>query len=174
MNISSRIRRALAALAVAVPTVAFAAATASAERPGDLPFAVEIQADAVVDGTFCDGGAPHQVLAGTGRATHMGRITVLGEACAGGNGTAHWIAANGDMITIEFTTVVTGAPDPDDGSVPVAFPAIDVSGTGRFANVVLGDAPLEAIVHFLPDGNAHLDAWVDGTISYDASDRSDR
>jgi hypothetical protein len=48
-----------------------------------------------------------------------------------------------------------------------------VSGTGRFANVVLGSAPLEANVYFLPDGNAYLDAWVNSTISYDASDRSD-
>jgi hypothetical protein len=170
MSTNSRIRRTLWSLSLAASAVALTGATASADAINRLPFDVEIQADAVIDG-FCAPEVPRQVLSGTGHATHMGRIAVTGEACVGGDGVANWIAANGDTITIEFTTVVTGPPNPD-GSIPVAFPALDVSGTGRFANVVLGPAPLQANVYFLPDGNAYLDAWVDTTISYSASDRS--
>jgi hypothetical protein len=171
MSTNSRIRKTLWSLTLAASSVALTATTASADPSDGLPFDVSIRADAVVDG-FCAPEVPHQLLSGTGHATHMGRIAVTGEACVGGDGVANWIAANGDTITIEFTTIVTGPPNPD-GSIPVAFPALDVSGTGRFANVVLGPAPLQANVYFLPDGNAYLDAWVNTTISYDASDRSD-
>lgn len=171
MGTNSRVRRTLWSLALAASAVALTGTSVSADPVDGLPFKVSIQADAVTDG-FCAPEVPRQVLSGTGIASHMGRIAVTGEACVGGDGVANWIAANGDTITIEFTTVVTGPPNLD-GSIPVAFPALDVSGTGRFANVVLGSAPLEANVYFLPDGNAYLDAWVNTTISYDASDRSD-
>ncbi len=172
MSTNSRTHKTLWSLALAASAVALTGNAASADPVDALPFNVSIQADAVNNGS-CGDEVPRQVLSGTGHATHMGRIAVTGEACLGGDGVANWIAPNGDTITIEFTTVVTGAPNPD-GSIPVAFPALDVSGTGRFANVVLGPAPLQANVYFLPDGNAYLDAWVNTTISYDASDRSDR
>ena len=175
MSTTSLISRALAALALMLSAVAFTATTASAEPADGRPFRVTIQADAINDNDpSCGSTGPHQILTGTGHATHMGRLTITGETCAAGNGVANWIAANGDMITIEFTTVVTGPPNPD-GSLPVAFPALSVSGTGRFTNVVLEDTPLQATVFFAPDGSgAHLEAWLDSRISYDASDRSGR
>ncbi len=161
------------AMLISAATMGAGASSAGADpgaSSGDRPFHVSIQADATVVG-LCAPGVPLQELSGSGDATHMGRITVTGQVCAGGDGVALWTAANGDSLVIDFSTVFAGPPNPD-GSIPVYFPANDVSGTGRFADVALGNLPLEALVTFDASGNSHIDAWLDSTISYNASDRS--
>lgn len=82
-------------------------------------------------------GVPLAVITGTGHATHMGRLTITGETC-GLVGVANWIAANGDTISNEFNTLVTGPPN-EDGAIPIAFEAVSVSGTGRFTDVEFAD-----------------------------------
>ncbi len=165
MRTHSLIGRLLAVVALVVAGMAAAAMPAAAAPDQGRPFHVSIQADATVPGA--DGC---QELSGTGLASHMGRIAVTGEACADGTGVATWTAANGDTIVFYFYTVPTGPPNAD-GSIPVEFVCYAIEGTGRFADVAV-DGALQALVYPAADGSLHLDAWLDSTIYYDASNRS--
>lgn len=173
MNMSTRIGRGLAAIALALSAVALTTTAASAEPDNGRPFRISVSSEFLNQEEECAPGVPLATITGTGKATHMGRLTITGESC-GLVGVANWIAANGDTISIEFNTVVTG-PANDDGSIPIAFEALNVTGTGRFTNVVLDETPLVGLAWFFPDGSGgRLEAWNDTRISYDASDRSGR
>ena len=172
MNPSNRIGRGLAAVLLALSAVALTTTAASAEPDNGRPFKIFISSEFLNQPGECAPGVPPATLTGTGHATHMGRLTITGETCGLG-GVANWIAANGDTISIEFNTVVTGPPN-DDGSIPIAFKALDVTGTGRFTNVAFeNDTPLVGLAWFYPDGSGgRLEAGSDTRIFYDASDRS--
>jgi len=161
------------ALALAFSAVALTTTSASAEPDNGRPFKISITSEFVNQAEECAPGVPLAILSGSGKATHMGRVTVTGETC-GLEGVANWIAANGDTISIQFLTVVTGPPN-DDDSIPIAFQALEVWGTGRFTNVVLDETPLVGVAWFFPDGSGgRLEAGNETRISYDASDRSGR
>ena len=163
MRTHSLIGRLLTVGALGVAVLAASAAPAAATPDHGRPFHVSIQAD-VAAGDGCE------ELSGTGLASHMGRIAVTGQACADGTGVAIWTAANSDTITFYFYTVPTGPPNAD-GSLPVEFVCYAIEGTGRFVDVDV-DGALQALVYPAADGSAHLVAWLDSTIYYDASDRS--
>ena len=146
------------------------AATAGADEP--RPFHFSEQADFYVDGE-CSPGVPLQVITGTGIGSHLGRVSIAGEACLGADsGNVAWTAANEDEINIRYRLVLL-APPGQDGSAPIELHALEVTGTGRFENVRLGDEPLSGTIWFFdPLGLAgHLEAEVMSTIIYDASDR---
>lgn len=176
MKIQDRAHRrpALALLvSVLVVLVGLGASAALAESGlRTRPFRVTQEADFVTVGT-CAFGAPLQVIAGTGHATHLGRFESYGETCLSSpTNLITWTAANGDSITIEYTTEV--GPVGPDGSASISFSAVATSGTGRFERVTLGEGdPLAGTVWFAPDGlSGHLEVSLDGTIAYAASDRS--
>ena len=159
------------AIVIGMVGVMGGAATAGADKA--RPFHMSQQSDFYIVGE-CETGAPLQEISGTGHATHLGRVTILGYACTdAGGGEVTWTTANGDEINIVFATVLLAPPGPD-GSAPVEIHALEVTGTGRFVNVQLSDDPLAGTIWFYdPEGlSGHLEAEVDGTITYDASDRS--
>lgn len=123
---------------------------------------------------FCDGGAGYyQEIWGTGQASRLGRFESHGFVCTTAmTNDITWTAANGDEITITYWTEL-GDIGPD-GSAPIAFHAVGTTGTGRFAQVELGcEEPLAGTVWFAPDGSGHMQVSMVGTITYQASDRSD-
>ena len=165
MRTHSLIGRLLTVGALGVAVLAAAATPAAAAPDHGRPFHASLQVD--VAAPAADGC---EELSGTGFASHMGRITESGEACADGTGVSTWTAANGDTITFYFYTVPTGPPNAD-GSLPVEFVCYAIEGTGRFVDVDV-DGALQALVYPAADGSAHLVAWLDSTIYYDASSRS--
>ncbi len=165
MRTRSLIGRLLAIVAVVFAVLGATATTVAAAPDHGRPFHVSIQADAVYNGTFCDSGVPRQVLSGTGNATHMGRITVTGEAC-GETGVATWTAANGDSVTFYFHTEIIGVNE--DGALIALMPADAVVGTGRFVDVAVDGPGLYSLIYPYADG-IHLVSWLDSTIYYDAS-----
>ena len=167
-----RRRCAAVALAVALGVGAAGASTVNAEPgPKERPFHASIESDFVTVGT-CDHGAPLQEITGTGHASHMGRIEIVGDTCLSQpTGFVTWTAANGDQIMMEFETVLGEIGS--DGSASISMPAVVVVGTGKFANVSFGEGgALVGTVWFDQFGGGHIEAIVDGTIIYDASDRS--
>ena len=161
-------------VASVIALIGFGASTALAEpHPQTRPYHVTESADFVTVGT-CDFGAPIYEITGAGTASHLGTFHSYGVSCQSHpTNVITWTAANGDTIVIEYTGEV--GPIGPDGSASIAFQAVSTTGTGRFAEVSFGDAPLAGTVWFSPDGlSGHLEVSLDGTITYDASDRSDR
>lgn len=151
-------------------------ATAPAVAGSDpvRPFHVSLDSDFFVDGE-CEPGVPRQVITGTGLATHLGRFTIDGGVCLAPDpvpGQVTWTAANGDEIAITFVAEV-GAIGPD-GSAPIRLVSLAETGTGRFAHVdLVGGSPEGTVWFFDPLGlSGHIEAEGLGSISYDASDRS--
>lgn len=158
---------------LATGTIAFGSSPASAGANKPRPFRASLESEfSVVD--TCDSGAPLQVITGTGHALHLGRFDILGQACLDGTpGVVTWTAANGDEITIDFLGEI--GPIGPDGSGPISFLTLSVSGTGRFSNVAFGEGGvLAGTVWFFDEFgfSGRLEAGLDGTITYDASDRS--
>jgi hypothetical protein len=170
-------RRSAPALLVAIliAVVGLGASTALAKPgPQPRPFHVTQVAEFVNDGT-CAYGAPLQEITGTGQASHLGRFDSYGVACLSDQTNfITWTAANGDEIVIEYVAHV--GPIGPDGSASIAFEAVGTTGSGRFAQVSFGeDDLLEGTIWFAPDGlSGRLEVSLDGTITYDASDRSNR
>ena len=168
-------KRTLSTLVVVVMALGLMAASAGVASAGDgtpRPFRFSEQADFEIEGT-CESGAARTVITGSGRGTHLGHVSIAGYQCAGEEtGVVIWTTANRDEIVIVFSSQLLGPPEPD-GSAPIAFYAVDVSGTGRFENVDLGDEPLVGTVWFYDETGAtgHLETAIDGTIIYDASER---
>ena len=171
---SGRIRRGLAALVLILSTMAVATTSVAAESKNGRPFRISVTSEFLNQAEECAPGVPLGILTGAGRATHMGALTITGETC-GLVGVANWIAANGDTISTQFDTLVTGPPNPD-GSIPIAFEALSVSGTGRFVDVEFSDEfVLAGLAWFYEDGSGgYLEASGTGLIFYDASNRSNR
>ena len=168
-----RLRALVVLIVLAAGAIAVGNSPASAGADQPRPFRVSVESEFSVVGT-CDSGAPLQVITGTGRAQHLGRFDILGQACLDGSpGVVTWTAANGDEITIDFLVEI--GPIGPDGSGPISFITLAVSGTGRFANVALGeDDALAGTVWFFDEFgfSGRLEGGIDGTITYDASDRS--
>lgn len=170
-------RKFIAAL-IAVLTLGSVASTPAIAGADDTrPLKVSVQSEFFIDGTTCSEGAGVlQRIIGNGKASHLGRFDIEGSVCLSETpepGTVTWTAANGDTITIVFVPVI-GEVGPD-GSATVELVALETTGTGRFGSVELGPENLSGMVWFDdPDGFfGRLEAEiVNGTISYDASDRS--
>lgn len=142
------------------------------ERPFKMEFSGTVEV--VVGADWCDGlpWVGVLIVADEGHATHMGRAygeasqctnTATGEVA---RGEVTMIAANGDELWGTYSGAAL-APLPD-GTGQIGVIQIFYGGTGRFANAT-GEAyelassrPAEGLV------------WgtVDGTIIFDASDRS--
>ena len=164
MRTHSLIGRLLTVGALVVGVLATGATPAAAAPDQGRPFHVSIQADATIPGA-----AGCAELSGTGNATHMGQITVTGEAC-GETGVATWTAANGDSVTFYFHTEIIGVNE--DGALIALMPADAVVGTGRFVDVAVDGPGLYSLIYPYADGSIHLVSWLDSTIYYDASNRS--
>lgn len=163
--------RAILVLLLAVGLMVATAGPAAAGQTTEKPFRVTLEADFENIG-LCPSDAPLSHIEGSGTASHMGKISVEGEQCLGEPGVITWTAANGDDITIVFTTVLLAEPGVD-GSAPFMMPALDAEGTGRFTDVQLGEGQaLSGTIWFNPDGSGHLVGSIDGTIVYDASNAS--
>ncbi len=160
-------------LAIATSFVTVGATAASAGNMVERPFDVAIQSEFV---TVPDEGCPSgylQQITGSGLASHMGRLTLYGENCLGsGPGVVTWTAANGDEITHVYTSEM-GEVGPD-GSTWIEFRDDETYGTGRFEHVSLGEGPLAGTIWFYDEFGLEgmLVAEYHGTITYDASDRS--
>ncbi len=165
----SRTWRILVTVFVAIGLLATMTSVASAGADKARPFHVTEVAEFEFDGTCT-------VITGSGLASHLGRIEISGEECPGAQyGTVTWTAANGDEITISFTSAITGPVDPTDptpNEFYIEFYAEEVSGTGRFEAVELGSEPLKGTVTFYDEFglSGRIEAGIDGVITYDASD----
>jgi len=116
------------------------------------------------------------LVLGEGIATFLGRFDLRIEACASPtseltgqvNGTAYYTAANGDLLWFDFD----GSYEVDLTELAIisTLPATGVAGTGRFANVELGDGPGVA-VDTNPINSGVSFGVVSGPIVFDASDR---
>jgi hypothetical protein len=166
--------RRLCAVAALV-TMAFGGVGAGTANAGDglqtRPFHATLESDFATIGV-CEYGAPLQVLSGTGQATHLGRFEIEGVACLSHpTNLITWTAANGDVLNIEYYAVI--GPIGPDGSATIELPAVSATGTGRFAEVAFGVGDvLAGTVWFAPDGTGHINASVDGTLTFNASNGS--
>lgn len=121
---------------------------------------------------MCD-DVPLLGISGVGIGSHLGRVEVDGESCAGTNaGTVTWTVTKHDAIQIDYTLVFTGPVV--DGTAPIELYADHVSGTGRFLGVDLGAEPLTGTVTFLDEFglSGRIEAGIEGWITYDPSDRA--
>ena len=169
-------RKFIAAL-IAVLTLGSVASTpAFAGADTARPFKASVQSEFFIDGTCNDDTGLLQKIIGNGNASHLGRFHIEGSICLSETpepGTVTWTAANGDTITIVFVAVI-GDVGPD-GSATIELVALDATGTGRFTDVEFGsENPIGTVWFADAEGlSGRLEAEiVDGTISYDASDRS--
>lgn len=149
-------------------------ALAGAEEP--RPIRGAAAAEFYVDG-FCEDGRPRQVIEGGGIASHLGRYTAEGGACLTDPATppsVTWTAANGDEIHIVFVTVPIAPPSDDERVVPIQLIPLDVDGTGRFEDVQLDAVPTGTVTFDDPlvPVAGHIEFTFEGTITYDASGRS--
>ena len=167
-------------MAVLIAVLTFGSVTstpASAGAHEARPLKGSLQSEFFVDGTLCnDNTGLLQKITGSGIASHLGRFKIEGSVCLSETpepGTVTWTAANRDTITFLFVTAV-GDVGPD-GSATIELVQLEATGTGRFNNVELGpENPIGTVWFADPGGfSGRLEAEiVDGTISYDASDRS--
>jgi hypothetical protein len=109
--------------------------TCVAEAHEEVPFKGTLQAIETVDVSQFPIGVV--TGSGSGYATHLGAYTVTYEFVVNvvtltGDGTMHFVAANGDSFFAEVTGA-TGSPteDPDVIGGPIVWTIVD--GTGRFA-----------------------------------------
>lgn len=164
--------RLLGVIAIVVGMVGMTGGAATAGADKARPFHFSQQSDFYVIGE-CASGAPLQEISGTGHGSHMGLVTITGQACMGAETyDVTWTAANGDEINFVAATVLLAPPGPD-GSAPVQTLALETTGTGRFANVEFGgEDPAGTIWFYDPLGlSGHIETEMYGTITYDASDR---
>lgn len=155
-------------------------ATASGGQTIDRPF------HATYEGVYqdvtthtCGAGERANLVLGDGVGSLIGRFDLRIEACVAETspltgdvyGRAFYTVANGDALNFDFAG--TYAVNLDTLTIEAVLPATDVSGSGRFANVQLGDTP-GAAMDFSPIGSGVSFGYVTGSIAYDASDRAAR
>lgn len=97
----------------------------------------------------------------TGNATHLGRFTVefphtVNFATARGEGTFTFTAANGDMLTADFTGAAQAGP-----ITSIVEEAVITGGTGRFA----GATGSFTVRRFFDRSAGTTTGWFDGAIS---------
>jgi hypothetical protein len=117
----------------------------------------------------------NQVITGTCQFSHLGRTTMyllqrVDLRTGSSVGQVTFTAANGDALQ-----VTQGATSTDAGPATKDFigTATISGGTGRFANAA-GALGLRGTLTFDQNGIGHAVSEYDGTISYDAADRSNR
>lgn len=151
-----------------------------------------------IKGTVLGGGPPPDLEApgcvdaiwrfnnsGTGNMSHLGKVEYSLTHCTYpdftfGDGTITFTAANKDTLVIAQEGVCNPIAD-ETGFIGFTCEGTwtVVDGTGRFAHAmgsgsldIVGDVPGGDAVFGLPDGM--MQTHFDGTIVYDASDRSQR
>lgn len=110
-------------------------------------------------------GIAYSHVEGQGQATHLGRFTETGDATvdvATGNARGTWtlIAANGDMLFLDFEAKPTSDHTHGDGAFTV------VGGTGRFEGA---SGSYEQIITFTVEPGTNDSTFTDvlkGTISF--------
>jgi hypothetical protein len=124
----------------------------------------------------CEEGEQANLVLGEGVGKFIGRFDLRIEACVSAtseitgqvNGTAYYTAANGDLLWFNFDGLYE--VDLAELAIISTLPATGVDGTGRFANVELGDGPGTA-VDTNPINSGVSFGVVSGPIVFDASDR---
>ena len=140
------------------------------ERVRPFKITMEITGAAVgLPGTLgCDEGWVPGYMSGTGRATHMGRITVEGTVCqhpetgelTDGSGT--YTAVNGVALFAEFGG--QGYLNPDGTFTGEGY-GILTGGTGRFVSAT-GEWTWTMSGSYLPDGSSLTSLRGRGWISF--------
>ena len=143
-------------MAALILTAALAAPAAAQQQ---VPFKGAMQGNDV----DTPGPSPGTVVvttSGTGVATHLGQFSFTQQATVNlvaktSAGSAHWVAANGDIIDTTFTG--SGEPTPTPGVLSITEIHTITGGTGRFAGA-LGSFTVERLaspVTFLTSGSFH-------------------
>lgn len=168
----------LALLVSATVLVGTAAGDQAAEHARPFKISMEFAGSIIgPPGTHgCDSTSVPARLAGGGHATHLGRIAegVDGFVCQDldtgviTNGSATYLAANGDSVNASFEGRAYVNPD---GTFTGEGNATIVGGSGRFASAS-GAWTWTMSGMFLPDGTTLTALEGTGWIAYDASDRS--
>ena len=128
--------KAIRAVGLALLIVAVQQGTSCVVKAAEeVPFQGTLQAVETVDVSQFPIGIVEG--SGSGYATHLGNYTVTYEFVVNvltltGDGTMHFVAANGDSLVAEVTGA-SGSPteDPDVIGGPIVWTIVD--GTGRFA-----------------------------------------
>lgn len=174
-------RRGMVSIGVAILTAVLAVAGTAAEASNGpaRPFKGEYVADfaIVADGDWCDSesGAIPVLIEGHGQMTHLGRFDFEARHCTDpetgtfAEGVGTFVAANGDELWATYDGQFL-APLPD-GTQVVASTHTYNGGTGRFTNAS-GTADAPAWFVFTSETDGPLRGTVDGTLAYEASDRS--
>ena len=169
-------------LVVVMLTALAAPVGANSGQAKELPFKGTMSGDEVTfnlevpDGRCLEMAAVADsvtMFAGTGHATHLGRVDFVAEHCSDldtgryGDGMLTIIAANGDILKATYTNGVSLTPAPlidftDD------FTFVD-GGTGRFGSASGGGT--ERGVFDVTTNE--FSVRMEGFISYDASNRRD-
>lgn len=118
---------------------------------------------------------------GTGTMSHLGKVDYLTSNCTSVStgrieGTVTFTAANGDVLVIEHTGTPDIAPDWLSVTTYYEWTVVDDDdghdSTGRFDGATgSGTSLSEAGIPPAPEVS---EFWLDGTITYDASNRSNR
>lgn len=170
---------------IAVVVATFAVATIAVPAPASAGQMIERDFYATYSGEYqdpsqvthqCDLGEQANLVLGEGIGKFIGRFDLRIEACVSETtpltgevtGTAYYTAANGDLLWFDFDGEYV--VDLDELAVISTLPATGVAGTGRFANVELGDGPGEAVDTNPLDSGVSFGV-VSGPIVFDASDR---
>jgi hypothetical protein len=125
----------------------------------------------------CGPGEQANLILGEGVGRFVGRFDLRIEACVAPTseltgtvtGTAYYVAANADQLTFGFAGEYS--VNLMEGTIESTLPATGVSGTGRFANVELGDGEGIA-VDTNPIGSDLSYGYVSGPLVFDAADRA--
>jgi len=169
----------LALVLAATALVGTAAGDQAAEEP--RPFKISLEFAGSVIGPAgslgCDPGAFPAAMVGGGHATHLGKFRegLDGLACQNldtgelTNGSATYVAANGDSLAVTFAGQAYVNPD---GSYTGEGSGTIIGGSGRFASAS-GYWTWTMTGMFLPDGTTQTELEGNGWIAYDASDRSE-
>lgn len=152
---------ALLALAILAPTIAWSG-------PTNVPLKVSLVTQEQVGYTPTCPSKFGGILTGTGKSTHMGKVSIMGKDCITPmenyftfKGTFELTSANGDKLTGDYSGSFMPMETPPMYSLSDALLQI-TGGTGRFSKAT-GIAKLEGTQN-IQTGKGEMEA--SGTISY--------
>lgn len=151
-----------------------AATRGQPDRP--LPYRAVVSGNVVmgVGPANCPAGTvPASAISGGGTAAHLGRFTIVSQtACLTGSGGTQgslvWRAANGDLLTGEFTFTTT-PPDANGLVIVTSVDAVITGGTGRFAGASGSQHLVAGVFQLTGPTTFTFRVSLEGTIVYDAS-----